>query len=335
MKVFITGATGLVGSYVAKQFLEKGYEIKALKRESSDTSWLGEWAKLIKWVEGDIFDLELLKANIEDEDVVVHSAAVVSFNGKDRKSMMKTNVEGTANLVNICLDKKIKKFIHISSIASLGRKKGLVEIDETSKWEDSDYNTHYAESKYLAELEVWRGIAEGLPAVILNPSLVFGAGDWNRTSLQVFKYASQERKFFPVGSCNYVDVRDIAQAAFLLAESNILSERFVLSAGNIFYKDLFAKMAQLMHKKAPTIPVTPFLAEIAWRLNALWSMLTFSSPTITKETARNSTKHFIYKNEKIKKYLPSFSFHSLDDTLQWVINNQNQLSYASESKKSN
>ncbi|MFN3315586.1 MAG: NAD-dependent epimerase/dehydratase family protein [Raineya sp.] len=318
-KIFITGATGLLGNYIAQKFFEKGYTIKALKRINSDTTHISQWAKHAEWIEGDIFDLEQLNASIEDDDIVVHSAALVSFRGKDRKAMMRTNVEGTANLVNVCLDKKIKKFVHISSIASLGRKKGRIEIDETSKWEDSDYNTHYAESKYLAELEVWRGIKEGLPAVILNPSLVFGVGDWSRTSLQLFKYVSQGKKFFPVGSCNYVDVRDIAQAALLLAESPIVAERFVLSAGNIFYKDLFAKIAKLMHKKAPFIPVSPFLAEIAWRANALWAMLTFSSPTITKETARNSSRHFIYKSDKIKKFFPEFTFHSLDDTLKWVI----------------
>lgn len=322
-KVFITGATGLVGTHIAKLFLEKGYQVKALKREHSDTTCLGEWEKQIQWIEGDILDLEQLKVSIEDQDIVIHSAALVSFSAKDRKAMMEINVEGTANMVNICLDKKIKKFIHISSIASLGRKKGVIEIDEESKWEDSDYNSYYAESKYLAELEVWRAINEGLPAVILNPSLVLGVGDWNRTSLQLFKYASQEKMFFPVGSCNYVDVRDIAQAAWLLAESNIVAQRFILSAGNISYKDLFAKMASLMNKKAPKIALNACLAEVAWRLSALWAFITFSSPIITKEAARNSCRHFVYQNKKIQKTLPNFSFHRLEDTLKWVIENKN------------
>jgi len=323
-KVFITGATGLVGSYIAKYFLEKGYFVKALKREKSDTSALREYTNQIQWIEGDIFDVELLKTSIENEDIVIHSAALVSFRAKDRKAMMKTNVEGTANIVNVCLDKKIKKFIHISSIASLGRKKGIAEIDETSKWEDSEYNTHYAESKYLAELEVWRAISEGLSAVILNPSLVFGAGDWNRTSLQIFKYVASGKPFYPVGSCNYVDVRDIAEAAWLFAENNIVGERFILNAGNIPFKDLFAQIARLMGKKPPHIAVTPFLAEIAWRIDALKAFFTFSQPTITKETARNSYRHFVYKNDKIKKFLPQFSFRPLNDTLEWVVKNNGQ-----------
>ncbi len=329
-KIFITGATGLVGSYIAKQFFDAGYYIKALRRKNANTNWLGEWAKQVEWIEGDILDLKQLEANIKDEDIVIHSAALVSFRAKDRKAMMQTNVEGTANLVNICLDKKIKKFLHISSIASLGRKKGAIEIDEESKWEDSDYNTNYAESKYLAELEVWRGINEGLPAVILNPSLVFGASDWSRTSMQLFKYVADGKKFYPIGSCNYVDVRDIAKATLLLTESNIVAERFILSAGNILYQELFAKMAKLMQKKSPSIAVSPFLSEVAWRLNALWAMLTFSSPTITKETARNASRHFIYQNEKIKKFLPDFSFRSLDDTLKWIIQNPQKHHILSE-----
>jgi len=323
-KVFITGATGLVGSYIAKIFLEKGYFVKALKREKSDLSVLQKYANQIQWIDGDILDVELLKASIEDEDIVIHSAALVSFRTKDRKAMMQINVEGTANMVNVCLDKKIRKFIHISSIASLGRRKDILEIDETSKWEDSDYNTNYAESKYLSELEVWRAINERLPAVILNPSLVFGVGDWNRTSLQIFKYVASGKLFYPVGSCNYVDVRDIAQITWLFAENSIVGERFVLNAGNISYKDLFAQIARLMDKKPPHIAVTPLLAEIAWRLDTLKAFFTFSQPTITKETARNSYRHFIYKNDKIKKFLPQFSFRPLNDTLEWVVKNNGQ-----------
>jgi nucleoside-diphosphate-sugar epimerase len=324
-KIFITGATGLVGSYILKAFVEKGYVVKALKRPHSDTSWVGEYNKQITWLDGDILDIVSLEQHIEAGDIVVHAAALVSFQKKDKRQMFKVNVEGTANIVNVCLEKNIKKFIYISSIASLGRKKGQVEIDEESKWEDSELNTLYAESKYLAEIEVWRGVSEGLKAVILNPSLVFGAGDWSRTSLQLFKYVDDGKKMYPIGSMNYVDVRDIATIALQMAENDVHSERFVISAGNLSYKELFEKIATKMGKKAPTIPVTPLLAEIAWRVSAFIAFFTRKSPLISKETARVSQMHFVYQNHKIKQFLPGFQFKTLEETLDWVIANKKSL----------
>ncbi|KOY85689.1 hypothetical protein AD998_05560 [bacterium 336/3] len=324
-QVFITGATGLVGSYVAKFFADAGYKIKALKRTNADTSWVKGWEDKINWVEGDILDVVALEKYVEPEDIVVHAAALVSFQTKDKKQMFQVNVEGTANIVNICLEKNVKKLIHISSIASLGRKKGEIEIDEHSKWEESELNTVYAESKYLAELEVWRGISEGMRAVILNPSLVFGAGDWNRTSLQLFKYVADGKKMYPKGSLNYVDVRDIAQVAVQMAENEIQSERFVMSAGNILYKSLFDRIAKAMDKKPPSIPVTPLLAEIAWRASSVASLFTRKPPLISKETAKVSQMHFVYRNHKIHTFLPDFQFRPLHDTIEWVVQNKKSL----------
>jgi len=325
-QVFITGATGLVGSYITKYFAEAGYTIKALKRKNADTSWVGEWADKINWLEGDILDVVALEKYIEPDDIVVHAAALVSFQTSDKKLMFQVNVEGTANIVNVCLDKKVKKLIHISSIASLGRKKGVVEIDEESKWEDSSLNSVYAESKYLAELEVWRGVSEGLVGVILNPSLVFGVGDWNRTSLQLFKYVADGKKMYPLGSVNYVDVRDIAGVALTLAErEDIHSERFVMSGGNLRYKDLFGKIAKALNKKAPSIAVTPLIAEIAWRVSTLVAFFTRKAPLISKETAKISRRHFVYVNQKIQTFLPDFKFRPLEETIDWVVKNKKSL----------
>jgi len=321
-QVFITGATGLLGSYLAKGFVDKGYAVKALKRDSSKMDFLGEYAHKITWIEGDISDLVILDKAIETGDMVIHSAAVVSFDSADKDLMMKTNVEGTANVVNTCLSKEIKKLIHISSVAALGKKKGQTYVNEESLWEDSDWNTNYAQSKYLSELEVWRGINEGLPAVIVNPSLIFGAGKWQQTSLKVFDYIAKGGKMYPTGTANVVDVRDILKAVLYLAESNITGERFILNGHTLSYKELFEKIANLMNKKPPFLKVSPFLAEIAWRISSLIALFTFRRPFISKETAPNSQRQIVYQNEKIRKFIPDFSFTPLQETLEWVVKNK-------------
>jgi dihydroflavonol-4-reductase len=316
-KVFITGITGLVGSYIARRFAQEGYKIKALRRSHSDMSLIKEIYDQIEWIEGDILNINALDTAISEGDIVVHSAAVVSFSPKERNQMYQTNIEGTANITNICLDKKVKKLVHISSVASLSRKKGQTTVNEKSQWEESDLNSEYARTKYLSEAEVWRAVAEGLNAVILNPSLVLGVGDFEKTSLQLFNYVYQKRPFYPTGTMNYVDVRDVAEIAFQLAEKEISNERFVVSAGEVKYQDLFNQIADLWHIKRPHIKITPFIAEISWRASLIASWVTRKTPLVTKETARISQHSFLYENNKIKQTL-GFEFKKLSETLQWA-----------------
>ena len=141
MKVLITGATGLVGSATAKKFLSEKHEVFALARPDSDRSLLADIAAKITWVEGDILDLSALEKAMENMDMVVHTAAVVSFIPKERKAMYKVNVEGTANVVNVCLKLGIGKLCHVSSIAAIGRpdtRKVIpgkdVVLDESHRW---------------------------------------------------------------------------------------------------------------------------------------------------------------------------------------------------------
>jgi dihydroflavonol-4-reductase len=178
--ILITGGTGFLGAYIIRALVEKGYGVRAIRRHNNFPSYIPkEIFDKVEWVEGDILDVVSLEDAMEGVDTVIHSAAIVSFTKREQKKMYKINVEGTANVVNIALEKNIKRFVHISSIAALGRKENGGHIDEEKKWEESRINTHYAKSKYKAELEVWRGISEGLNAVILNPSTILGYGTMN------------------------------------------------------------------------------------------------------------------------------------------------------------
>jgi dihydroflavonol-4-reductase len=325
-KVLITGANGLVGSQVTRRFAEANFEVFALCRSESDLSLLADISTKIKIIEGDILDIASLEKALENDiDFVVHTAAVVSYSPKDRNNMYKVNVEGTANIVNICLDKKIKKLCYVSSIAALGKPNASTEhtldgiIDENQKWEDSPLNSHYAKSKYQGELEVWRGQAEGLNTVIVNPSVILGEGDWNKSSTQLFKYVYDEHQFYTEGNLNYVDVKDVVKAIFQLTISDINNERFILNSGTITYREFFVKVAKVFHKNPPTKSISPFLTEILWRIEAIRSFFTQKSPLITKETAKNSRTKFAYKNEKIRQAI-GFQFTNFQETILRVCN---------------
>ncbi len=315
--LFITGATGFIGSFIVRKFLENGYKIRALTRREGHFGLLSDISDRIEWLIGDILDIPSLEMAIKDGDIVVHAAAIVSFDKNEQEKMLQTNIEGTKNVVNVCLEINIKKLVFISSVASLGRTKKQQTINENAKWDNEGEDSVYARSKYFAEMEVWRGIAEGLPAVMLNPSVVLGAGDWDVSSTQIFKYIYQKKPFYAKGKVNFVDVRDVAVASFLLAENAITEQRFICNAGNIHYKELFEKIATLFSVKPPNILLSTFLSEIFWRLAWIGTLFSKKTPLITKETARMAQQSYFYENDKIKNTL-SFDFRNLDDTLAWA-----------------
>lgn len=324
MKILVTGATGLVGSAVTRLLLRENHTVSALFRAGSDRSLLSDVESQIRWMEGDILDIPSLEKAFEGMDYVVHTAAVVSFVPRDKEAMFKVNVEGTANVVNVCLNQNITKLCHVSSIAAIGRPdtrkiipgQELV-LDETQRWEDSPENSEYAKSKYLSELEVWRGIAEGLSAVIVNPTIILGEGDWDKSSTQLFRYVYREKPFYTEGLANCVDVLDVSQVVVKLLFSDISGERFLLNGGSISYQNLFNLMADAMHKKRPSFKVGAGLAGIIWRVEAVRTLLLGTKPLITRETAQSAARKIRYDNDKIKRTL-GYNFQPIEKTVARV-----------------
>jgi dihydroflavonol-4-reductase len=315
--IFLTGANGLIGSFIARTLLNHNYTIRALRRKTSDMSLVTDIYDKIEWIEGDIMDVQLLDKHLKDSDIVIHSAARISYSKKYEEEMFRTNVQGTANIVNAALNNNIKRFCHISSVAALGRKKNKDFIDEGSVWEDSSNNTLYAESKYLSELEVWRGIEEGLNAFIVNPSIVMGPGDWNKGSSKIFKYIFDEKRFYPAGEMNLIDVRDVAEIVFRLLGSDTKGERFILNANKNTYKDIFNLVALRFNKKAPDFKANRLITEIAWRSEALISFLTGKEALLTRETVKISSQSYSYNNEKIKMAL-NYKFININESIEWI-----------------
>jgi dihydroflavonol-4-reductase len=315
--IFLTGANGLVGSYIARILLSHNYAIRGLRRKTSDMSLIADIVNKIEWVEGDLTDVQLLDQTIKETDTVIHCAALISFSKKYEKEMFKTNVDGTANMVNACLKNNVKQFCHVSSVAALSRKKNNDLIDEGAVWEASSNNTLYAESKYLSELEVFRGVEEGLNAFIVNPSIIIGPGDWNNGSSKIFKYVYDEYMFYPKGEMNYIDVRDVAEIVFRLLKTEVKGERFILNAGKIPYKDIFNLMAVRFNKKAPGIEANTLMKELAWRINKITSFFKGNDPLLTKESVKVSGQSYSYNNEKIRSSL-NYKFKDVNDSVKWI-----------------
>ena len=297
--------------------MQKGYRIRAIRRTSKLPFFVpaAVFAN-IEWIDGDILDTGILEQAIDGVDAVIHSAAVVSFAAADRRQMFKTNIEGTANVVNAALLKNVPKLVHVSSVAALGRTSHGETVTEKKQWEDSRINTHYAISKYNAEMEVWRGIGEGLTAVIANPSTILGFGDWNNSSCAIFKSVYNEFPWYSNGINGFVDVIDVAGAVVALLESDIIGQRYILNGDNWSFRQLFNNIATAFGKKQPHREATPFLGAIAWRLEKIKSMFSGRRPLLTRESARVAQSRTMFDNSKILQQLPGFRFTPLEKTIQ-------------------
>ncbi len=315
-KIFVTGGTGLVGSHLLHYLVQKGHtNIFALKRTSSDMRLVADLEGKVNWVEGDILDVLTLEQVMQDTAQVYHCAAIVSFDPREYEQMDRINIEGTANMVNTAMELGVEKFLHVSSIAAIGRNETLKQADEKTEWQDSDWNTRYAQSKYQAEMEVWRGSTEGLPVAIVNPSVIFGKGFWNKGTGRFFKIVDQGLKFYPTGSTGFVTVQDVVSYMYVLMQSEIINERFLLNGQNLPYRKIFNAIADTIQKPHPSIKVNSLLKGMAWRFEKAKSLLTGSSPKVTKETAHNSSTDIQYSNQKS---LDAFGleYHSVMDCLK-------------------
>ncbi len=316
MKVLITGVTGLVGSELFNVMSKnKTLEVFGLSRESSSVNsnlFLGE-----------LNDFESLENAFEGIDTVIHTAAFISFNKKDKIKMMQTNVDGTTNVVNACLQMGVKHLIFISSVAAIGRPHEALDsvnpvvVDENFKWVESPLNSNYAKSKYEAELEVWRGEAEGLNVAVVNPSIILGEGNINRSSTRLFEYVKRSPLFYPNGYINYVDLNDVTNAIEKILEIGYYGDRFILNGGNTTYAQLFGKMASVMGKKAPKIKLSNWAIEVMWRIEWIRSLLTGSNPLVTKETAITTRTNVFYDAHKAEEKL-GITFTPLNQTIERV-----------------
>ena len=323
--ILVTGGTGLVGAHLLYQLSLENDTIRAIFRKNSNLaavknvfSYFSDdfenLFKKIQWVEADITDVVTLEKAFKNITEVYHSAALVSFNPKDYNKLRKINIEGTANIVNLCIENTIKKLCFVSSIAAIGKSINSDFITETNEWDIEKSNYGYAISKYGAEIEVWRASQEGIPVVIVNPGVILGAGFWNTGSGKIFSKIYNGFNFYSEGITGYVSVNDVVKAMVLLMKSPIKNERFILVAENKSYQEIFNNIALKFNKKKPTIKITTFMSEVGWRLEKVKSFLTKKPPLLTKHSSKSIHQKRYFSSEKIKNTL-EFKFEPVSKSI--------------------
>jgi len=312
--VAVTGANGLLGKYIIERLLQDQLRVIAITRQPDDKKKIS--SDLITERYADITDPVALTEALQGASCVIHTAAYVSLNPNASKKMIEINVNGTANVVNICLHLNIPRLIHISSVAALGKQKGITTITEESKWIAGDFNTDYAESKHMAELEIYRGLEEGLSIAIVNPSVILAPADWNRSSSKLFKFVWDEKPFYTEGQFNYVDARDVSDLIFRLYKSRSSGQKYIASSGSVSFIDFFKKVAQRFNKKAPSININPFLIRVFAFLESIRCRITGSEPLMDSKALKNNREFFLYSNEKARNEL-KVTFRPLEETLDW------------------
>ncbi len=299
--ILITGATGFLGSELVHQLIGQRKSVRAIKRQDSIIPEILRNKQNIDWQTADALDYFSLREAFQDVTEVYHCAAFISFNPSDKKKMLKINVEGTTNVVNLCLEHSIRKLVHISSVAAVGDGKAGQLITEKDHWEFNTHQSGYSISKYESEMEVFRAIAEGLNAVVVNPSIIIGKNAGKEGSGQIFETVHKGLKYYPGGSCGLVDVEDVAKIMIALMESDITAERFLINAENWTYRDLFTEIAHQFHLKPPSIALKPWMLQLAYYGSKLASSITGNSYGLTKDTVRSAFKNQNYSNDKIQK----------------------------------
>jgi dihydroflavonol-4-reductase len=326
----VTGATGMLGARLIFDLIEKGETVRAIYRDPKRlkqfkaniafyTPDAEQYFDKIEWVEADVLQYSTLFDALEGISVVYHCAAMVSFYAGDKKLMYETNINGTRNLVNACLERGVEWFCHVSSIAALGKTENGELINEETAWIPQKKHSGYSISKFHSEMEVWRGINEGLNAVIVNPSIILGPGDWSSGSPAFFDRIYKGLKFYTTGVTGYVDVQDVTKAMIALSGSLLRNEakgkRFVINAENISYKMVFTLIAQTLGVKAPTIKAGRAMLAFAWRATWLVSKITGTKPMITRNSVQSATNISIFDGSKVSEVL-GFNYRALDKTIK-------------------
>ena len=319
----------MVGAHLLYFLLKENRQVRAIHRKDSDidsvkkvfalyTSEADSLFNKIEWMEADIIDIPALTPTFENVTQVYHCAAIINFNPAKYKTLKKVNVEGTANVVNLCLAKNIDKLCYVSSVAAFGSALKGQSINEKTSWNPDEKNNVYAITKYGAEMEVWRGTQEGLDAVIVNPGIIFGISPHDEGSGIITSLGSRGIPFYPTGGMGFVDVQDVVKAMISLMDSQIKNKQYVLVSENVTFKEILTRLAVLYGKKPPTKKLSKslmfFLSGIDW----LSSNIFGTKRKLTRATVRSMFSSPLYDSSKISDEL-GFEFTGVEETLKRIV----------------
>lgn len=334
--ILVTGATGLVGSHLLYKLVSSGHKVRAIYRKNSNLQAVKEvfslytpaiiplWRK-IQWVEADLNDVPDLERAFIGIEYVYHCAAMISFHRKDRGPLYKTNVKGTANVVNLSIARGVKKLCFVSSVATLSKEAENPIMDESSFWNPDADNNHYAITKYGAEMEVWRGTQEGVPAVIVNPGVILSPSMFGRSSSAIVKQYMNGTRFYTDGTTGFVDVRDVVKVMQNLMQSDIENQRYIMVSENISYKDFTAMLDKQLGFDTPAKKVSKTKVLAASAVMKFIGFLIGKKPKLSRDTANALFKQNYYSSKAIQEAI-DFKFTPIKETIAWVCSHDDEAS---------
>mgnify|MGYP000433057957 FL=1 len=326
--ILVTGGTGIVGAHLLLKCVKQNSKVVATYRreeglkkiktlfEKQSPDYL-KYFKTIEWIKAPLNDLTLLNNAFKNIDYVYHCAAKVTLADSNAEKLMKSNAEGTANIVNASIKHKIKKLVYVSSIAAIGAEKYITTVNEDSSWNSDQNHTAYAYSKYGAELEVWRGSQEGLNVVIVNPGIILAGELWERSTASLFRDVAKGIRFYPTGSAAVVAVEDVVNVLMKLMKSDVLNERFILVAENISQKELLSKIATSIGIKPPNIPLRKWFLYCAFVFEKIFKIIGIRKNFLSIALIEILTSNQKYKGSKICGAI-NFHYTNIDETIKRI-----------------
>ena len=312
-KILVTGGTGLLGSYLLRHFRQLGYKDLTATFQGSNQIIPNDLKEGIEWKTLKLPDIQDTSDIIKGKDWVIHAAGLISYHAGDKDKLLAINQHGTKQIVNACLEHDVKHFVYISSIGALGKEKNFSTVDETAAWLDNEFSTTYGLSKYLGELEAWRGATEGLNVSTILPSVILGTGDWHRSSLQLIDRVANKPGWYPTGQTGYVDVRDISRFISMILEQNKTGERWILNAENIPYQKIYLMISDALGLKKQLRPAPKWLAKLILRSAGI-----IKGKPLGMEVLHSAYGTFSYDNSKSLQ-LEGFSYRPLKETISEVV----------------
>jgi dihydroflavonol-4-reductase len=326
----VTGATGILGSHVVLELLRRNQPVTACRQKSSDvaqvkqlfafyTADAEQLFQKIKWVEVDIRDLFSIEEALEGISTVYHCAGLVSFHKKDRHRLTEINEKGTANVVNACLHKKNMTLCHVSSIATINNSDYLQELNEEVFWKTSGRENDYAISKYNGEREVWRGMEEGLDALIVNPGVILSPGFWDQSSSRLFNACYKGNRFYTQGTSAYISAPDAAKAMVDLTTKRLFTNRYILIENNYSFYEVLNRIHKGLHKPAPSFKVPPLLLRLAIAFSGLAAFFSGRNARLTKAMMNAAFNRQLFSNKKLRETL-DYQFTPIGETIEAICN---------------
>ncbi len=322
----VTGGSGFLGGHLICQLLQGGASVRALKREHSDLRRFQRIFALyfpdrapadfpLQWLTGDVLDPAACLELIGPGDQVYHCAASVHFKDGHDEHLSLVNIQGTANIVNACVEKKAAMLLFVSSVGAFADAVDGSLISEASADSASPHSSAYANSKRAAEREVRRGLAEGLPAVIVNPSVITGPGEAENGLAALVHIVRKGLKYYPCGANGWVDVRDVACAMQRLMSPEFTGERFIISAENRPYQYILEQIALQLGVAVPATSAGSRLMKAVQRLGAIRQALLRIPNPLSRDLVRISSSVSAYDTTKLVG-ATGFSFRPLSQSLK-------------------